>query len=95
MIQNVTSIWIADLRISFKTANKLRNEHGLDVEEVRQALVCVSGLSFSWDDDSERGERALILIKIREKAVLAVLYPRLNDAYGDSWNLGSAYPINR
>jgi hypothetical protein len=45
-----------------------------------------------WDDDPERGRRALVEIFIRGQRVLVVLYP-VDDPLGGVFNLGSAYPI--
>jgi len=44
------SIWIAVLYISQATATKIAGKHDMTVVEVRDALVCVSGLPFRWDD---------------------------------------------
>lgn len=90
----MASIWVADLRISQRTAQKIVERHDLTPEQVRAAVVCVTGLRFTWNDHPERGRRAIVETEIGQRRVLVVLYPRLIDAYGDSWNLGSAYPIN-
>lgn len=87
------TIWVADLRISDATAHKISTKHGLSADEVRSAIQCVTGLDFAWDDDPTRGLRAIIVARIREFKVYVVLYPRVDDAYGDSWNLGSAYQV--
>ncbi len=86
-------IWIADLRISRKTSVKIWTKHGLTEQEIRDAVQCVAGLSCVWHDHPDRGKRAIVETFIRRR-VLVVLYPRPDDAYGDSWNLGSAYPIS-
>jgi hypothetical protein len=49
------------------------------------------GLSYRWDDDQERGRRALVEADIRGVTVIVVLYPVL-DPSGDVYALGSAYP---
>jgi len=41
-----------------------------------------------WDDDPERGRRAILRGEIRGTTVYFVLYP----AGEDEFNLGSAYP---
>ena len=87
----VESIWVAELKISRATADKISQEHHITGQEVKDAVVCVHGLRFTWDDDPERGLRALVETVIRVP-VIVVLYPRPADAYGDSWSLGSAYP---
>jgi hypothetical protein len=83
-------IWVARLGISPATAAKLSSKHGLDAEEVRKAVECVPGLGFWWDDDPERGLRALLYVQIRDRQVLVTLY-EADDPLGDVWNLGSAY----
>jgi hypothetical protein len=86
------SIWVADLKISQATNDKICGKHGISGQEVKDALVCVAGLVFVWDDDAERGLRAIVSAFIRQP-VLVVIRPRPRDAYGDSWTLVSAYPI--
>lgn len=88
------SIWVADLKISPATAEKIAGKHGISEQEIRDHVVAVAGLNFRWHDHPERGRRALVETFIRDQRVLVVLYPRVADAYGDSWNLGSAYPIH-
>ena len=77
--------------ISQKTASKLAGRHGLDWREVHDAVVCVSGLLYAWDDDPERGLRALVEVQIRGIRCVVVLYP-VEDPSGDVYALGSAYP---
>jgi hypothetical protein len=89
-LSKVATIWVADLRISRATAEKISGKHGISGQEVRDAVVCVPGLRFTWDDDPERGLRALVEADIRGP-VIVVLYPRPQDAYGDAWALGSVY----
>ncbi len=84
-------IWVADLKISRATAEKISGKHGIAGQEVREAVECVPGLLATWDNDPERGLRALVMVSIRGP-VLVVLYPRFADAYGDAYRLGSAYP---
>ena len=88
----VSRLWVAELRISQRTAQKLNQKHGLSVEEARDAIVCVSGLPFAWDDHKLRGLRAIVETRIRGRRVLVVLYPA-DGPFGDSWHLGSAYPV--
>jgi len=94
ILSAVTSIWVADLRISDPTAHKIETKHGLSPGEVRAAVLRVSGLNYSWDNHPTRGLRVIIDTRIRDFRVLIVLYPRENDVFADSWNLGSAYPIS-
>lgn len=85
-----TPLWVARLIISARTAEKLASRHGLDQQEVHDAIVCVRGLSYIWDDDPERGRRALVEVRIRGRRCLVVLYP-VADASGDVYALGSVY----
>lgn len=84
-------IWVGLLEISDQTAHKIATLHGLQADEVRGAVQCVSGLPFSWEDDPERGWRAIVRVPIRGTPHLVVLYPA-DDPFDESWNLGSAYP---
>jgi hypothetical protein len=77
--------------VSQATAEKLAGRHGLDWQEVRDAVVCVAGLQYAWDDHPERGRRALVEVEIRGMRCLVVLYP-VDDPSGDVYALGSAYP---
>jgi hypothetical protein len=88
----VETIWVADLRISAATAEKISTKHGLSEQDVRDAVVGVRWLSFVWHDHPERGRRAIVEAFVRGQRVLVVLYPKPRDAYGDAWDLGSAYP---
>lgn len=84
------AIWVAQLLVSDATARKLAARHGLWVADVRDAVVCVSGLPFAWHDHPERGLRAIVQVKIRGKVTYVVLYPA-GDPLGGVWHLGSAY----
>ncbi len=88
------SLWVAELAISARTADKIRSKHNIEPDEVRQALVCVAGLEFTWHKDEERGERALVAVALRGRPALAVLY-EAEHPMGDSWNLGSIYFVDR
>jgi hypothetical protein len=88
----VQYIWVARLKISRAVAHKISTEHGLQAVEVRDAVQCVRGLPFLWDDEPERGRRAIVETVIRGHRVAIVLYPT-NDPLGDTYNLGSAYRI--
>ena len=85
------SLWAARLIISEATAGKLSAKHGLDPREAHDAIVGVAGLAYVWHDHPERGRRALVEISIGDRRCVAVLYP-VDDAAGDSYALGSAYP---
>ncbi|BCJ64832.1 hypothetical protein GCM10009779_66010 [Polymorphospora rubra] len=84
------SVWVAVLNISWRTAEKISHRHQLTADEVRDAVVCVAGLTYAWDVDVERGERAIVQVHLRGRPALVVLYPT-DDPIGDIWNLGSAY----
>ena len=84
---------VGELRISSRTAEKLREKHGLDADEVREAVEDVGGLPFRWHDHPERGLRAILVTAVGNQAVKVVLYPAQGEA-ADVWNLGSAYPID-
>ena len=84
-------LWVARLIVSQATRAKLSSKHNLDADDVLDAIVCVAGLRYRWDDDPERGLRALVEANIRGITVVAVLYP-VEDPFGDIYALGSAYP---
>lgn len=82
------TIWVAVLYISDRVAEKLIRKHRIDPDDARSAVLCREGLRFEWDDDPERGLRAIVESRISGRPALIVLYP-LGD---DEWHLGSAYP---
>jgi hypothetical protein len=86
-------VWVAVLNISWRTAEKISQLHQLTCDEVRDAVVCRSGLPYVWDIDPDRGARAIVKIQIRGRPALIVLYPT-DDSSGDVWNLGSAYFVD-
>lgn len=83
-------MWVAVLNISPRTAQKIRNLHGIDPQVLREEVVCRRGLIAAEDDDSERGSRMIVSLRLDDRNVLAVLYP----AGDDEWNLGSAYFVD-
>jgi len=85
------SLWVAQLIISDATKEKLSGRHGLDWREVNAAIVGASGLQYTWDDDPERGLRAIAEAAISGRRCIVVLYP-VDDPMGDTYALGSAYP---
>jgi hypothetical protein len=85
-------LWVARLTFSRATAHKLSTEHGLQAAEIRDAVEGVRNLPFKWDDDLERGRRAIVQTFVRGQKVVVVLYPA-NDPLGDAYHLGSAYRI--
>ena len=84
-------LWVARLIVSQATRAKLSSKHNLNADEVLDAIVCVEGLDYRWDNDPERGWRALVEADIRGVPVIVVLYP-VEDPFGDAYALGSAYP---
>lgn len=88
----MSAIWVGELRISPRTAAKLSSKHGLRACDVRDAVQCVTGLTFAWDEHPERGRRAIIETSVEGRRTLVVLYPA-DDLVGYVWNLGSAYQI--
>jgi hypothetical protein len=85
------SLWVAQLIVSDRTAEKLSSRHGLDVGDVRQAVVGIRGLQYVWDEDKERGRRALVEADVAGRVCIIVLYP-VEHPLGDVYALGSAYP---
>jgi hypothetical protein len=83
-------LWVAKLLISEAVAKKIDSLHHLVLDQVRDAVVCVEGLSYTWDVDAARGRRALVEVTIGSRRVLVVLYP-VDDPMGDVFALGSAY----
>lgn len=89
------TIWVEGLLISQKVAQKIRERHGITSRQVREAVVRVAGLDFSWDFQSDRGVRAIVRTRIgdrEENEALIMLYPTENPA-DQTWRLGSAYYI--
>ena len=83
-------LWVAHLEMSDGTRQKLVGKHHLDPYDVLQALVCVEGLDYVWDED-ERGLRAYVRIVLGGTELLAVLYPAGRE---DTYSLATAYPRN-
>jgi hypothetical protein len=70
------TIWAARLGISPATAHKISRDHGLQADEVRDAVVCVRGLRFVLDDDPIRGRRALVRPSYEESGSWWCCIPR-------------------
>jgi hypothetical protein len=81
------------LHISDGVAQKIINNHGVEPDEVRDAVVGVRGLDFAWHYHPQRGWRVIVETYIRGDPCLVVLYP-VSQADPDCWRLGSAYPPN-
>jgi hypothetical protein len=89
---DTAALWVADLLISEATATKIRAAHSLEPADVRDEVVCRSGLHYVWDDDPERGLRAIVQIRMNGVDVYVVLYDA-HHPLGDVYHLGSAYPV--
>jgi hypothetical protein len=89
----VERLWVAELLISERTAAKIRGLHRVQPEDVRDAVVCVERLPYVWDEDEQRGRRAIIRVTIGGRVMDIVLYPVVNHPMGDVYHLGSAYPL--
>ena len=81
-----------ELRISARTAEKLRDKHDLEPEAIRASIENVGRLPFSWDYGEERGLRALVWTVVHDDSCLVVLYPAIGED-ATVWNLGSAYRV--
>ena len=86
----IASLWVAHLIVSEATAQKLAAKHGLDWREVRDAIVCVRGLRYTWHHHPVRGWRAMAEVRLRERRCIAMLYP-VGDLSSDVFALGSTY----
>jgi SpoU rRNA methylase family enzyme len=86
-------LWVARLEVSPATAEKITGRHSLEIQAIRDAVECISGLVYVWHVDPERGERAIVQIRLEEQRVLVVLYDA-QDPMGDVYHLGSAYRVN-
>jgi hypothetical protein len=88
----VRGLWVAELLISDRTEAKIIQRHGITPDEVKDAVVCVSGLDYAKSHHPERGWRFMVKPVIRGRRVLVVLYDA-EDPLGDVYHLGSAYFI--
>lgn len=83
------SIWVARLKISLRTAEKIRQKHRIEPDEVWDEVECVDGLTFVWDySEDQGGWRAIVEVHLPRGTMLVVLFPTREE---DVWNLGSAY----
>ena len=82
------------MHISPATRTKISSKHGVDADEVRSHIECIERLFYVWDDDPERGLRAIVQFNLRSQSCLAVLYPS-PDLPEDEYWLGSVYPRRR
>ena len=86
-------LWVAYLIISEATAAKITAKHSITADDVRAAIVCRAGLTYRWHVHPERGERAIVSVRIRGRGALVVLY-KAQDPLGDCYNVGSAYFVD-
>ena len=85
-------LFVRELKISPRTAEKILTIHGLHEDEVKATIEDQGAWVFSWHYDLERGWRAILEgVVIREMACYVVLYPAEGE-HGGIWRLGSAYP---
>jgi hypothetical protein len=89
----MTTMWVAQLAVSPRTAQKIAQRHGITEAEVRDSVQCVRGLYGRWDENPEHGRRALIDVVIRDRPTTIVLYPAAHPM-GDTWKLGSVYFVD-
>ena len=85
------SIIVSILHISPRVAEKVKDEHELDPEEVRAAVEGVRGLTYRPDHHPRRGFRVYVATVVGNVPVRAVLYPS-QSGNAEEWHLGSAYP---
>lgn len=89
----MTALWVATIHISAAVAEKINSKHGITVDEVRDAVVCIEDLDFVHSHHETRGWRWLVKTRIQERPALLVLYDA-DDPIGDVYRLGSAYFID-
>ena len=85
------AIWVSELHISSRVAQKISSKHRLRTEDVRQAIVGVAGLRARRDTSPERGLRYLTSVEIDGHPCVAVLYPTDRDE--ETFALGSVYRV--
>ncbi len=86
-------VWVAILVVSDRVDQKIVHRYGISADEVRDAVVCVSGLPGRWDEHPQRGRRVLIDVQLRARLATVVLYPA-EHPLEDAWNLGSVYFVD-
>ena len=87
------TIWIAELLISERTAQKLRIKHGLNPADVRRALLATRGLRARRIRDEERGERFLVRSSVNGEDCLAVLHDASSTDADSVWRLATMYKV--
>ena len=80
-------LWVADLHYSANTATKIAGMHRVGIDEVYDAVVCVAGLPYDWDDHPERGRRARVQVTIRRRVFLVILYRAVRARTSSTWEV--------
>ncbi len=83
--------WVARLHSSERTAQKISGKHGLRVCDVRDAVVCQTGLGARPHRHPQRGLRLYVDVVIDGWAVLVVVKP--HEYQADEYYLVSAYRV--
>jgi uncharacterized DUF497 family protein len=74
--------------VSDATERKIVQKHGIQMDELADAVVNKPGLRVTWNEDGQRGRRLIVEAYIKRRKLYVVLYPT---DVADEWNLGSAY----
>jgi len=82
-------VWIAELLISDRTANKIAGKHGLETADVRAAILCGRPLLGKWSTNRHGKARILLRVQVAGRPCIVVIYP----AGDDVWHLASAYVL--
>ncbi len=85
------SIYVARLLVSWRTADKITNRHGIALVDLRDEVECVEGLQGVRDDRSDGSTRYYLFVKINRRNVKVVLCPHPADV--DVYYLASAYHV--
>lgn len=75
-------VWIAEIQISPRIADKLQLKHGITPEQVREACLFFAYRAARWDVDPERGARLLIRGADYDAIPLIVVLKPVNVADG-------------
>lgn len=81
--------WVGEIRFSPEVREKLRLEHNLTPEQVREAVACGAHDDLSWDNDPIYGRR-LILEGTDDKGPIRV-YLRPIDRRDGLWECLTAW----
>ena len=86
---NWEPVWIASLEIPPWTERKIHVKHGVDIEEVRRALVCNSCVLGRTVRSHEHGSRTIVFAQFSNRKYL-VAQIDLIDNYYSAWSLRTA-----